>query len=46
VGILLYEMLTGHQPFAGKSAVEVLHAILHATPSALTGSEAVVAADR
>ena len=46
VGALLYEMLTGQQAFSAKTAVEVLHAILHMTPAALGGSEVVVAADR
>jgi serine/threonine protein kinase len=46
VGTLLYEMLTGHQAFAGKTAVEVLHAILHVTPPSLGGSDVIVAADR
>jgi serine/threonine protein kinase/tetratricopeptide (TPR) repeat protein len=46
VGSLLYEMLTGQQAFAAKTAVEVLHAILHVSPAALAGSDTVVAADR
>ena len=46
VGALMYEMLTGQQAFAAKTAVDVLHAILHVTPAALAGSDVVVAADR
>jgi serine/threonine protein kinase len=46
VGSLLYEMLTGQQAFPAKTAVDVLHAILHVTPAALAGSDIVVAADR
>lgn len=29
-GCLLYELLSGHRPFEGTTAVDVLHAILHA----------------
>ncbi|MBI3949436.1 MAG: protein kinase [Acidobacteria bacterium] len=31
-GIVLYEMLTGKKAFAGKNAIEVMHAILHDEP--------------
>lgn len=46
VAAILYEMLAGRPAFPGKTAVEVLHAILHATPASLAGSELIVAADR
>src|SRR5688500_18647946 len=46
VGAILYEMLAGRPPFAGKTAVEVLHAILYEQPPVLTGGPAVVALDR
>jgi serine/threonine protein kinase len=43
---LLYEMLSGRPAFPGRTAVEVLHAILNATPPALGGSDLIVAIDR
>jgi eukaryotic-like serine/threonine-protein kinase len=36
LGILLYELLTGQRPFQGKSAVDVLHAIIHREPPSAT----------
>ena len=45
-GAVLYEMLTGKPPFAGATAVEVLHAILYEHPPVLTGGPAVAALDR
>jgi serine/threonine protein kinase/Tol biopolymer transport system component len=35
LGVVLYEMLTGEQPFRGKSAVETLHRIVNAGPPGL-----------
>jgi serine/threonine protein kinase len=35
-GVLLYEMLTGEQPFTGDNAVSVLSAILKDTPKSIT----------
>src|SRR5262249_53824284 len=32
LGLMLYEMLTGQQPFAGKSAIDTLHAIINQEP--------------
>jgi eukaryotic-like serine/threonine-protein kinase len=32
LGLVLYEILTGHRPFSGKSAVETLHAIINEEP--------------
>jgi eukaryotic-like serine/threonine-protein kinase len=45
-GAVLFEMLAGRPAFAGRNAVEILHATLHEQPPALTGSPAVAAADR
>ena len=45
-GAILFEMLAGRPAFAGKNAVEILHATLHEQPPALTGSPAVAAVDR
>jgi TolB-like protein len=45
-GAVLYEMLAGKPPFAGKSAVEVFHAIMYEQPPVLTGGPAVAALDR
>jgi len=46
VGAILFEMLAGRPAFAGRNAVEILHATLYEQPPALTGSPAVAAADR
>lgn len=32
IGVMLYECATGQQPFSGKGAYEILHAIVTATP--------------
>ena len=45
-GAILFEMLAGRPAFAGRNAVEILHATLHEQPPALTGSPAVAAVDR
>jgi tetratricopeptide (TPR) repeat protein len=37
LGVLLYELLTGHQPFAGDNAVQRIDAILHAAPAPAPG---------
>ena len=46
VGAILFEMLAGRPAFAGRTAVEVLHATRYEQPPALTGSPAVAAVDR
>jgi eukaryotic-like serine/threonine-protein kinase len=46
VGAILFEMLAGRPAFAGRNAIEILHATLYEQPPALTGSPAVAAADR
>lgn len=43
---LLFEMLSGQVAFGGQTVVDVLHAVLHEQPAALSGSAAVVAMDR
>ena len=45
-GAVLFEMLSGRPAFAGSSAVEALHGVLHDQPPALVGSLAVIDADR
>jgi eukaryotic-like serine/threonine-protein kinase len=35
LGVILFELLTGAPPFAGKTDLEVLHAIQHETPDAM-----------
>jgi serine/threonine protein kinase/tetratricopeptide (TPR) repeat protein len=45
-GAVLYEMLTGKPPFAGRTAIEVFHAITYEQPPVLTGGAAVAALDR
>ncbi len=32
LGVLLYEMLTGLQPFRGRNRIEILHAVINNTP--------------
>ncbi len=45
-GIILYEMLAGRPPFAGRTPVEIFHSILYEEPPVLTGGPAVAALDR
>lgn len=45
-GVVLYEMLTGHPPFAGTSLPDIAHAIAYEQPPALGGSAAIAAIDR
>ena len=45
-GVLFYEMLTATSPFAGDSLMASMHAVLHTTPPALTGSPAIDAVDQ
>jgi serine/threonine protein kinase len=45
-GSILFEMLTGRHPFRGTGVVEILYAIAHEQPPALTGSAAIEAVDR
>jgi serine/threonine protein kinase/tetratricopeptide (TPR) repeat protein len=46
VGAILFEMVAGRPAFAGRTAVEILHATLYEQPPALTGSPAIAAIDR
>jgi serine/threonine protein kinase len=45
-GLVLYEMLSGRAAFAGTSAIDLLHAVMHEQPPALMGSPAIVDLDR
>ena len=45
-GVIVYEMLAGHSPFAGRTAVEIFHNIMYVEPPVLTGGPAVAALDR
>jgi non-specific serine/threonine protein kinase len=45
-GAILFEMLSGRPAFAGRTAVEILHATMFEHPPALAGSPAVAAIDR
>lgn len=46
LGAILFEMLSGRPAFEGDTIIEVLHAVLHEQPPALSGSSAVAAMDR
>ncbi len=46
LGIVLFEMLTGHAPFAGNSFAEIAHSVLHGSLPALSGSPAISAIGR
>jgi serine/threonine protein kinase/Tol biopolymer transport system component len=36
-GVVLYELLAGRRPFAGKTSLETLHQVIHAEPPPLEG---------
>jgi serine/threonine protein kinase/tetratricopeptide (TPR) repeat protein len=46
LGAIVFEMLTGRHPFRGDNIVDILYAIAHEQPPALTGSPAIEAVDR
>jgi len=46
MGVILFEMLTGHPAFQGESFGEIAHAVLHGSPPALSGSPAIAAMGR
>jgi len=43
---ILFEALAGKPAFAGNSALEIYHSVLHETPPVLSGSQAISAVDR
>ncbi len=45
LGIILYEMATGHRPFEGTSPAELASAILRDTPAAITSARADLPSD-
>ena len=45
LGIILYECLTGHPPFAGDDSVSVLHQVLHDSPKSIRAQVAGVPRD-
>jgi TolB-like protein len=45
-GAILFELLAGRRAFAGRTAIEILHATVYEQPPALIGSPAVAAVDR
>ncbi len=45
-GAILFELISGRTAFAGRTPVEVFHAILNDQPPALGGSQSVAAVDR
>ena len=46
MGVILFEMLAGRQPFSGATLAALVHAVLYEMPPVLTGSPAITAADR
>jgi serine/threonine protein kinase/tetratricopeptide (TPR) repeat protein len=46
VGAIMFELLAGRPPFAGRTVAAVFHATLHEQPPALSGSPAIAALDR
>ncbi len=46
VGVILFEMLAGRQPFSGATLAALVHAVLYDMPPVLTGSPAITAVDR
>ncbi|MGE3175963.1 MAG: protein kinase [Vicinamibacterales bacterium] len=46
LGAILFEMLSGRVAFSGATMVDVLHAVLHEQPPALSGGSTVVGLDR
>jgi TolB-like protein/tetratricopeptide (TPR) repeat protein/predicted Ser/Thr protein kinase len=42
LGVVLYEMASGRQPFTGTGAPAILYAIVHHAPESLTGSSAEI----
>jgi serine/threonine protein kinase len=45
-GIIVYEMLAGQPPYAGRTPIEVFHSIMYDEPPVLTGGPAVATLDR
>lgn len=46
LGAILFEMLSGRVAFGGATTVDILHAVLHEHPPALSGGSTVVGLDR
>jgi serine/threonine-protein kinase len=45
-GVIVYEMLSGQAPYAGRTPLEVFHSIMYEEPPVLTGGPAITALDR
>jgi len=46
VGAILFEMLSGHPAFGGRTFGEIAHSVLHVSPPALMGSPAIATMGR